>query len=347
MRILIPILGFGRAGGNRVLSQLATAWQREGHAVAFLSPANGPEPYFPTSAEIIWVEADGSRAAAPRDAGMTGKGNFLSLMRGVRREHHRFDIVFANHSLTTWPVWLAGVPRPKRFYYIQAYEPEYYAATGQRLNRLAAAVSYKLPFTRIVNATTYPKLGHHPFVPFGIDLDVFRPASMPAPERPLVIGTIGRREPGKGTRFVLEAFRDVRATLPDARMVVAYDNLPDDASRSGTEIVQPRNDSELADFYRGLDVLVAGTYGQSGAPHYPVLEAMACGIPVVHTGYLPGTELNSWIARPCDSASIAEQILRIVDEPQEAERRRQAALGAVRSFAWDEVASNMSRLFVR
>jgi hypothetical protein len=33
MKILIPILGFGRTGGYRVLSQLATEWCKQGHAV--------------------------------------------------------------------------------------------------------------------------------------------------------------------------------------------------------------------------------------------------------------------------------------------------------------------------
>lgn len=345
MRILIPILGFGRAGGNRVLSELATAWRRQGHAVTFLSPDTGAPPYFPTTAEIVWVKEDGSRTAAPRSEGMTGRGNFLSILRGVRREQHGFDVVLANHSLTSWPVWLAGVPRRKRFYYIQAYEPEYYAATGQRLNRLASMLSYKLPYAQIVNANTYPGLSDRPSVPFGIDLGVFRPGPRSAAGRPLVIGTIGRREAGKGTRFVLEAFRQVRDALPDARLQVAYGNLPDNEPLAEIDVVHPVDDAALADFYRGLDILVAGTYGQTGAPHYPVLEAMACGIPVVHTGYLPGTQDNSWIAAPCDGGSLARQVLRIVHEPAEAERRRSAALQAVEPFAWDKVAGEMTRLF--
>jgi glycosyltransferase involved in cell wall biosynthesis len=345
MRILIPILGFGRAGGNRVLSQLANAWRSEGHAVSFLSPDTGTQPYFPTTAEVIWVAPDGRQVPTPREEGMTGKGNFLSLLRGVRREHQRFEIVLANHSLTSWPIWLAGVPRQKRFYYVQAYEPDYYKATGQRLNYLAAAFSYRLPFTKIVNATTYPGLASLPFVPFGVDLALFHPSEKRATDRKLVIGTIGRREAGKGTRFVLEAFRQVCDVLPDTQLRVAYGNLPEDTSLLGVEVVYPGDDSGLARFYRELDVLVTGTYGQTGAPHYPVLEAMACGVPVVHAGYLPGTERNSWISRPQDSASIAAQILRIVKEPQEAERRCQAALEAVKPFAWEKVACEMLRLF--
>lgn len=347
MRILIPVLGFGRAGGNRVLSQLATTWKRDGHHVVFISPDTSEAPYFPTQADIIWVDQRGQHVAMPHGQGMTGKGNLLSILRGIRPIHKNFDVVLSNHSLTTWPVWLAGVPRDKRFYYIQAYEPEYYADTRQRLNRFMSTLSYRLPFAQIVNATTYPGLGDQPFVPFGIDLGLFYPRQRASDEGSLVIGTIGRSEPGKGTRFVTDAFQRVRQVMPQARLQVAYGNLPSDAVMSGVEVVKPRNDAELADFYRGVDILIAGTYGQTGAPHYPVLEAMACGVPIIHTGYLPGTTANSWIANPCDDASLAEQVFRIVKEPAEVERRRIAAFDSVRSFAWENVAANMVRLFTR
>lgn len=347
LRILIPTLGFGRAGGNRVLSRLATEWCRGGHEVVFASPDTSKPPYFPTEAAIAWLDPRGRAAEGPRGEGETGAGNLRSLLGGMRRLQDGFDIVLANHSLTTWPVLLAGVPRCKRFYYIQAYEAEYYAAARQPLNRIASALSYRLPFTQIVNATGYPGLAGRPFVPFGIDLDLFYPV-LPTDARgprPLVVGTIGRTEPGKGTRFVLEAFRQLRRDWPDARLRVAYGNLPEGTDLTGLDIVFPHNDAQLADFYRGIDVLVAGTYGQDGAPHYPVLEAMACGIPVVNTGYLPATSDSAWIARPCDPASLVEQVRHIMAYPAETERKRARALEAVRPFAWDAVARQMMEVF--
>lgn len=345
-RILIPILGFGRAGGNRVLSQLANTWCRDGHEVAFASPDTSDVPYFPTLADILWLDERGRCSGSPRGQGASGGANFRSLLGGIRRFHDGFDVVLANHSLTTWPVLLGGVPRSKRFYYIQAYEPEYYVASGQTINRLASAASYHLPFTQIVNATTYPALGDRPFVPFGIDLDVFHPVERdPSGHDQLTIGTIGRSEPGKGTRYVLEAFRQVRAKQPNTRLRVAFGNLPANTDLDGIDVVHPRNDAELAAFYQNLDILVAGTYGQSGAPHYPVLEAMACGVPVVNTGYLPANGENAWIARPCDAGSLAAQVLQIISDPAEADRRRFLALEAVKPFAWNVVSRRMMEFF--
>jgi glycosyltransferase involved in cell wall biosynthesis len=74
---------------------------------------------------------------------------------------------------------------------------------------------------------------------------------------------------------------------------------------------------------------------------------MACGIPVVNTGYLPATADNSWMAKPQNAASLAEQVLRIVADPAEAALRRARALEAVEPFAWDAVAGRMIEVFRR
>lgn len=67
MRILIPMLGFGRAGGYRVLSELANVWLRAGHDVAFAVPATSEVPYFPTEATIHWLDGKGAQASSAID----------------------------------------------------------------------------------------------------------------------------------------------------------------------------------------------------------------------------------------------------------------------------------------
>jgi len=59
MRIIIPVLGFGRAGGNRVLSEFANEWVKQGCKVDFLCPDSSDEVYFPTSARVLWVDGFG------------------------------------------------------------------------------------------------------------------------------------------------------------------------------------------------------------------------------------------------------------------------------------------------
>lgn len=349
LRILIPVLGFGRTGGNRVLAEMANSWLRAGHEVEFCCPATSSEPYFPTNASIHWLDAAGSPAAAPIGANESGLGNVRAILGGVKRLHSKFDVVFANHSLTPLPILLAGVPRRKRFYYIQAYEPEYYALERRPIMWLFARTSYALPFTQIANAAIYRHAWVNPvaIVPFGIDLDLFHPAAAAsrAPGDPLIIGCIGRHEPQKGTRYVLDAFQRLYARDPRHKLRVAYGNLPDGWQHPAAEITVPADDVELAAFYRSLDVLVAAGTVQHGAPHYPALEAMASGTTLVTTGFEPATADNAWLVPNRDSAAIAETLAYVADHPAEAGCKIARGLEAVQRFAWDAVAAQAAAVF--
>ncbi|MCV5715064.1 hypothetical protein OFN39_38260, partial [Escherichia coli] len=53
MRIAIPVVGFSRAGGERVLSRVASELIDRGHDVFFVAPDNLSAPYYPTNASIV------------------------------------------------------------------------------------------------------------------------------------------------------------------------------------------------------------------------------------------------------------------------------------------------------
>lgn len=352
MRVLIPILGFDRTGGARVLSELASAWTRAGHDVKFLVPDTSAEPYFPTSATILWVGTCGgvsSSKPSSCDSKTTGARNILALWRGLRKIARNYDIVLANHSLTPWPIWLAGADRRRVFYYIQAYEPEYFSQAGAPLKEWLSRMSYHLPYRQIVNADVYvgyENITARDVVPFGIDLNVFHPRRTLALNNPgkIVLGCIGRSEPSKGTPYVLKAFEILARDDPRFHLSVAYGNLPAGWSHPSATIIMPQGDAGLADFYRSVDIMIAAGTVQHGAPHYPVLEAMACGTPVVNTGYLPASPDNSWLAQPKNSQSLVDAVRQIVADPRPTTRTSRA-LSSVKEFEWKTVAQRMMSIF--
>lgn len=359
MRIDIPINGFGRAGGYRVISRLATEWKRMGHEVRVLSTEASIAPYFPTDAEVVWLSAGGVRVESNRPALLKEQqgpfrvaAGLFALSLGLSRYSRSSDVILASHSLTAWPV-LCSITMAKKFYYIQAYEPEFYECSVDGRRRVLEAqawLSYLLPLHRIVNAPVYldyRNLSARSWVPPGVDLSVFKPREHDKLPQTgvLTMACIGRREPDKGTRYVLEAFSILRAENSDIRLLVAYGNLPDGTTLEGIEVVVPTNDSELADFYRSADVIVAPAIGQHGAPHYPVIEAMACGIPVITTGYLPATPGSCWLVPERDPVAIADAVRAICADPSERNRRVEAALAIVRSLEWSEVAKRFVRFF--
>ena len=340
--IVVPIQGFGRGGGHRVLSNLGTEWVRSGHRVRFLCPDDGGVPYFPTEAETVRYAEGGGGLRRPL-------GRTRAMARALSAHAGDADLVLANYNQTAWPVAAARL-RGRRGYYVQAYEPPFYddvrGPHGVALRALARA-SYRLPLRQVVNSPVYfgyPGIRADRWVPPGVDLDTFRPDPGAGPVRagrPPTMGCIGRREGWKGTADVVEAYRRLRAEGRDLRLRVAFD-LPDGTVLpEGAERVVPANDAELADFYRSLDVQVAPGTDQLGGPHYPVIEALACGVPVVTTRYIPATPENAWRVPPHDPAAVAAAVADALDRPDEAARRAAAGREAVRPFAWPGVAAQL------
>lgn len=357
MKILIPITNFGHGGGGRVLSRLASEWTAAGHPTDFLVDARSPNPYFPTTATVYRFNSQGLvDGAVSSESGFGPSGNALSIFHGMYRGLNQigsgYDVILANHSLTAWPVRFARAVRARKFYYIQAYEPEYFALeSGWKssvLGRLSEW-SYRLRLNQIANAPIY--VGHHSiratsWVPPGLDVLIFKRRSN-VPDfsdynKPVVIGTIGRLEATKGTIYVLEAFARLHERNPRFRLRVAFGNLPESwCKHEGIEVVVPRGDDELAAYYRSVDILAAPGTVQLGACHYPVLEAMASGTPVVTTGYLPASAENSWLVPVRNSDAVVDAILRIVSMPRpELERRLDHAHAAVQRFSWQQVAQD-------
>ena len=360
MRILIPIIGFAPAGGYRVLSELANNWIKAGQKVDFLVNEASLPPYFPTDAGIIWITNLGrliSETERKNRTPPTLKGllNLVGLSRAITKIGKNYDIILANHSLTTWPVAFSRCEIFKKFYYIQAYEPEYYdeeKGLKSRIHGWLSKKSYDFNITQVCNAKNYigyKNIRAKEWVPPGIDFDIFYSKSKYtdfSTTQEIILGCIGRREPAKGIKYVLEAFELLYAMDQRYRLHVAFGNLPADWSHPGLKVVMPRSDRELSEFYRSLDIMLAPGTLQLGAPHYPVMEAMACGVPVVNTGYLPADTKNSWIVDVGSSTSIVAAVNSIVSGDNYKNRIEKAAKD-ISYFDWQRVANQMKQIFLK
>jgi glycosyltransferase involved in cell wall biosynthesis len=352
-RILIPISAFGSSGGYRVLSELANHWTDLGARVDFLVDQRTTPPYFPTRAGIRYFDARGREvSAADRQGSFSAYNNAWSIYTGMTRAiasvGDTYDIIVANQSLTALPVFLGAHRRATRIYYVQAYEPEYYAlerGVKSLVLRMLSWLSYRLPMQQIANAPIYVEykgIRATAWIPPGVDENVFHQRSE-APSigigNELTLGVIGRREPAKGTVYVLQAFEELARRHDNVRLRVAFGNLPDGWDHPRCEVVQPKGDRELADFYRSVDVLIAPGTVQLGACHYPVLEAMSCGTPVITTGYLPANDRNAWIVPVKDAKAIVGAVEELMQTSRSAlNAKLETAASDVSQFHWSAVA---------
>ncbi|GGH52967.1 glycosyl transferase [Comamonas phosphati] len=352
MKILIPVTGFGASGGMRVLSRLADEFIKNGHSVDFLAPYDRSIPYFPTNAKINTIHVDWNFPRYLRYLKFFSEILFLSFW--INKHQEKYDLVLSNAWITAYVVIFANAKkRLKKFYYIQAYEPDFCNEQKNPILRVIlrflAKKTYGFGFYPIVNSEIYKnyrEIVAHDVVEPGIDGDVFFPAAEDFGKDSIKIGCIGRREIWKGTKTILDAIAIASKALNISIDVEVAFNLPDGVDENEKiKLKTPHGDKKLADFYRGVDIFVATGHIQSGAFHYPCMEAMACG-KIVITNYSPGNEDNAIFLNEIDKKVISSKIVEEIKKPKFNKIELIKNSEKIREkYAWNNVARKMMTIF--
>jgi glycosyltransferase EpsD len=131
----------------------------------------------------------------------------------------------------------------------------------------------------------------------------------------------------KNQRMLIETLALLKDKFPRARLLLAGDGpqRPDCEALADRLGVRDRVSflgyrPDIADWLPALDIAVASSF-REGLP-VNVLEAMACGLPVVATSNRGHRELVSegksgWLVPPGDSARMAERVGRLLASPRE------------------------------
>ena len=164
--------------------------------------------------------------------------------------------------------------------------------------------------------------------------------------RPPYVLYLGQWKTYKNLTILLQPVAAVRAELPSAQLVVAGDDPrhPEVRQQAATlppgSVVFPGRLPEAAvpDLYRGAAAVVLPSRAEGFG--LPVIEAMACGVPVVCSDLPVLREIADGIAIFCDptsAESFSRGILEALARPlAEADRQRAARRAA--TFSWDRAA---------
>ncbi|HEY3612972.1 MAG TPA: glycosyltransferase, partial [Gaiellales bacterium] len=219
-------------------------------------------------------------------------------------------------------------------------------------------------------------------VPNGVDLETLAPEGPRAalPDAALRLLFVGGTISRKGADILLAAYDEAFAGRDDVLLVIKdlggqtyyrgltmADALRERAASGALPRVHYLEDelsrAELAELYRACDVLVHPYRGEGFA--LPVLEAMACGLPVVVTAggptdefcpddacwriaserrLLPGHAIGTletlerpWMLEP-DRASLVAVLRELEAAPAERTRRGAAARRTAEAYSWDAIA---------
>jgi glycosyltransferase involved in cell wall biosynthesis len=189
-------------------------------------------------------------------------------------------------------------------------------------------------------------------VPLGINLLGYE-RKAPRPEgRPFTVGYFARVAPEKGLHLLAEAYRLARESgrLGEARLEVAgylgaehaeylrgVEQKMEEWGLGGEFAYRGTLDREgKIEFLRGLDLLsVPATYDEPKGIF--LLEAMACGVPVVQPRRGAFTEVigrtgGGLLVEPDDAGSLAEGILRLAADSELAARLGASGYAGVRQY---------------
>ena len=158
-------------------------------------------------------------------------------------------------------------------------------------------------------------------------------------------------EPRKNFELLYDAYR---RAWPDAAsappLVVAGAQAPAlegvvHAGNLGDDLIGSTNEA-LRSLYRGAIALALASYHETFG--MPMLEAMACGTPVVASRASSLPEIGgdaALYAPPDDAAAWADALRRVVDDPGLRGRLRIAGLDRATHFSWDESTDRHLALF--
>lgn len=237
---------------------------------------------------------------------------------------------------------------------IGLYENTFLAALFRRAD---AVVAISQEFAK----RKFPQFaGKTYFIPTGVDLNRFKKTPLPTGIPTVTfVGRIEHTSSWKGIEQLLQAMALVIKKRPDARLELVgggdaiphYQDRAQELGISASVIFSgPQIGEDLVDAYRRANVIVLPSTSDSEAFSIALVEAMACGRPIIGTN-IGGTpqvidhEKNGLLVPPSNPEELGKAIERILGDRQLATRLADFGAARAQNFAWEIQTKKYSELF--
>ena len=330
-----------------------------GHEVLLLAP---PESGIFQAAPRYGLPAQALPIRRKRPADLAAMTRWLSAHRD------RFDVINTHSSTDSWLVgaarlWVRDAAPVVRTRHVST--PTAARATTRWLYARAASHVVTTGEALRVRLAQEQRLSlsHLSSVPTGIDLQAFMPRDARAARRDCgleqapTVGILATLRDWKGHAYLLDAWRRLQATHAQWRLLVIGDGpqraalearVDAEGLRASVRFVGNRDD--VPRWLPALDIKALPSFGDEGVPQ-SILQAMACGLPVVSTpiGAIAEAvqdEVTGVLVPPRDADALAAALARLMDDA--ALRRRMGDAGramALERFGLDRMLDGMERVF--
>jgi phosphatidylinositol alpha-mannosyltransferase len=210
---LVCPYSLSRPGGvqGQVLG-LARTLARRGHRPTVFAPLDGPPPIgrAPTDSALD-VVATGRSLSLPANGSVAPvTRSVAAVVRGVRAiRSGGYDVVHVHEPFTpglAYGLMLAGGVPPMVGTFHRSGKSPFYTALGPVARRMASRFAVRCAVSEAARATASDALGGSYEVGFnGVEVDSYQNVDPWPTDRPTVL-FLGRHEPRKGLRFLLQAF---------------------------------------------------------------------------------------------------------------------------------------------
>ncbi len=154
--------------------------------------------------------------------------------------------------------------------------------------------------------------------------------------------------------FSKEHEREYNATLVivgDGALRSYYETLAQELKiDNATRFVGAVKNEQLVDWYNRAKVFVLPSIGRSEAFGLVLLEAMACGTPVI-ASRLPGVRSlvrdgeNGFLVEPSNEAQLTEKMTEILRDEEQWKQFSENARVIAQQYRWNDIAEKVSKLF--
>lgn len=172
-----------------------------------------------------------------------------------------------------------------------------------------------------------------------------------------VVGIVARLSDVKGHIYLIEAFKQVLEKIPDAHLLIAGEgkmkealvNLAGRLGISGRVFFSP-NVEDTRVVLSAMDVFVMPSLKEGLG--LALMEAMACGLPVAASDIggirsLIKNRVNGLLVLPADIAALAEAILELLQNSEEAKSFGRAAKAFINeNFSQEKMVSETERVYL-
>ncbi|MEU8818488.1 glycosyltransferase [Actinoplanes sp. NPDC048796] len=377
---LAALGGIDAGGQNAHVAELAGALAADGHEVRVYTRRDSPDlpAVVPVGSlfEVVHVPA-GPATALPKDELLPYMGQFAERLAADWRDEWRPDVAHAHFWMSGLAAVTAGratdVPVVQTYHALGSVKRRHQGAADTSPPR---RIAYERELGRAVDRVIVQcqdevreliRLGvpraRMSLVPSGVNTDRFRPngPAMPRGKRPRIL-TVARLVERKGVEDLIRALPGV----PRAELVVvggpALDEL--DADPYAQKLLTLAEDCRVGDrvrlagavaahempaWYRSADVVAATPWYEPFG--LTVLEAMACGVPVVGSavGGLTDTVVDGVtgdLVPPRDPAGLAVALRKLLaDDVRRISYAAASVDRAVHSYAWPRIAGRLAAVY--